>query len=278
MEKLSEQKCFGGTQGFYKHPSLACGGDMRFSVFVPDAAKSANVPVLYFLAGLTCTEETFVAKGGAQRVASELGLVVVTTDTSPRSARYPGDDESWDFGVGAGFYLDATEEPWRATYRMETYVTQELRELVEANFPTDPGARGVFGHSMGGHGALTLALRYPNLYRSVSAFAPIVAPSRVPWGEKAFSRYLGNDRGAWKEHDACELVRRGALKREILIDQGTGDKFLERELRPELFEDACKASGQALTLRRHEGYDHSYYFIQTFIADHLKHHAKVLRG
>lgn len=276
METLSEQRCFEGTQGFYKHTSEACGGDMRFSVFVPDAAKTAPRPVLYFLAGLTCTDETFATKAGAQRTAAKLGLVLVTCDTSPRSARYPGDDESWDFGLGASFYLDATRTPWSATYRMETYVTDELRNLVESRFPIDKNARGIFGHSMGGHGALTLALKHPGLYRSVSAFAPIVAPSRVPWGEKAFVRYLGDDRTAWRAHDACELVRDTPFPTQILIDQGTSDKFLERELKPELFEAACKESGQDLRVRRHEGYDHSYYFIQTFVKSHLKHHAKLL--
>lgn len=276
METISEQRCFGGVQGFYKHSSKACGGDMRFSVFTPDEAKKERLPVVYFLAGLTCTEETFVVKAGAQRIASKLGLVLVTTDTSPRSARYAGDDESWDFGVGAGFYVDATQAPWSATYRMETYVTDELRVLVEESFPIDASARGIFGHSMGGHGALTLALRHPNLYRSVSAFAPIVAPSRVPWGEKAFTRYLGEDRTTWLAHDACELVKKRPFGSEILIDQGMSDKFLERELRPELFEEACAVSGQSLRLRRHEGFDHSYYFIQTFVKAHLKHHAKIL--
>lgn len=269
-------RSFEGTQGFYKHRSTVCGGEMRFSVFVPDAAKDAPLPVVYFLAGLTCTEETFAAKSGAQRAASKLGLIVVTCDTSPRSARYPGDDEHWDFGQGAGFYVDATEAPWSDTYRMETYVTEELRTLVETHFPIATGARGIFGHSMGGHGALTLALKHPKLYKSVSAFAPIVAPSQVPWGEKAFARYLGDDRAKWREHDACELVRKTQLPSEILIDQGTSDKFLTRELRPELFEAACRDAGQALKLRRHEGFDHSYYFIQTFVKSHLKHHAKLL--
>ena len=276
LHTLSEQRCWGGVQGFYKQASEACGGDMRFSVFVPDAAKTTLLPVVYFLAGLSCSEETFAAKAGAQRTAAKLGLILVTCDTSPRTARYPGDDECWDFGLGAGFYLDAKRAPWSATYRMESYVTEELRIAVEQNFPVVKDARGIFGHSMGGHGALTLALRRPDLYRSVSAFAPIVAPSRVPWGEKAFTLYLGDDREAWKAHDACELVRRTQLPNEILIDQGMSDKFLERELRPGLFEAACTESGQALRLRRHEGYDHSYYFIQTFVKAHLKHHAKLL--
>jgi S-formylglutathione hydrolase len=275
FETLSAQRCFGGTQGFYRHESAETGGTMKFSVFVPEAAARAPLPVVYFLAGLTCTEETFAIKAGAQRHCVERGVILVTCDTSPRSARYPGDDESWDFGVAAGFYLDATEAPWRATYRMESYLLRELMPLVEEHFPVAKDARGIFGHSMGGHGALTLALRHPALFRSVSALAPIVAPSQVPWGQKAFSRYLGENREIWREHDACELVARGALSgRTLLIDQGMSDKFLERELRPELFEAACASAGQALTLRRHEGYDHSYWFIQTFVGDHIAFHAR----
>ena len=279
FETLSESRVFGGVQGFYRHESAACGGPMKFGVYVPQqASKESPCPVVYYLAGLTCSEETFAIKAGAQRVAADLGLVLVTLDTSPRSKRYPGDDESWDFGVGAGFYLDATQAPWSETYRMETYAATELPALVEAAFPADPAARGIFGHSMGGHGALTLALRHPERYRSVSAFAPIVAPSQVPWGEKAFSRYLGEDRAAWAAHDATALVARTQLPFEILIDQGTTDKFLERELRPELFEEACKKAGQALRLQRREGFDHSYWFIQTFVSDHLAYHASLLRS
>ena len=273
----SEQRAFDGVQGFYEHASEACGGPMRFAVYQPPAAlRGERVPVLYYLAGLTCTEETFVVKAGAQRVAAELGLALVTCDTSPRAARFPGDDASWDFGQGAGFYVDATEAPWASSYRMHTYVTSELRALVEASFPVDPMRRGVFGHSMGGHGALVLALRHPELYRSVSAFAPIVAPSRVPWGEKAFTGYLGPDRASWAAWDACELVRDHRFASAPLVDQGLADKFLERELRPELFEEACRAAGQPLTLRRHAGYDHSYYFIGTFLEAHLRHHRAAL--
>lgn len=249
---------------------------MRFSVFQPPQAVTEKVPVLYFLAGLSCTEETFMAKAGAQRVAAELGLMLVTCDTSPRSTRYPGDDTNWDFGVAAGFYLDATQSPWSASYRMETYVTNELRTLVETSFPVRSGARGIFGHSMGGHGALTLALRHPSLYRSVSAFAPIVAASRVPWGQKAFAGYLGEDPSHWAAHDACELVAKQTLPFELRIDVGTADKFLERELQPERFERACQQAGQQLRLVRREGYDHSYYFIASFIAEHLAHHAVAL--
>jgi S-formylglutathione hydrolase len=275
LETLSEQRCFGGVQGFYRHDSDAVGGPMRFAVFMPDGVRSPR-PALYYLAGLTCTEETFVIKAGAQRTAAALGLVLVTCDTSPRAARYPGDDASWDFGLGAGFYVDATQEPWRKSYRMDTYVTRELPALVEANFPVAPGARSIFGHSMGGHGALALALRNPDLYRSVSAFAPVVAPSKVPWGEKAFANYLGPDRAAWSAYDACDLVRARPLPFELLVDVGTADKFLEVQLRPELFERACADAGQKLKLRRHAGYDHSYYFIATFVEDHLAHHARAL--
>lgn len=275
----SEHRAWGGRQGFYEHQSDACGGPMKFSVFVPEAGlvEGAALPVAYWLAGLTCTEETFVVKAGAQRVAAELGLVLITCDTSPRTARYSGDADAWDFGQGAGFYLDATTAPWSATYRMETYVTQELRQLVEREFPIRPDARGLFGHSMGGHGALTLSLRHPALYASVSAFAPIVAPSQVPWGQKAFQGYLGEDAAAWAEHDAVALVKSGKrFASAPLVDQGLADKFLATELRPELLEDACAQAGQPLALFRHEGYDHSYFFIQTRIEAHLRHHAAKL--
>jgi S-formylglutathione hydrolase len=274
MNTTSEQRCFGGTQGFYSHASTEIGGPMKFAVFLPPGAK--HCPTLYYLAGLTCSEETFVIKAGAQRVAAELGLAIVTCDTSPRHARYPGDDASWDFGQSAGFYLDALAQPWCETYRMESYVVRELRALVEANFPVSKTQRGIFGHSMGGHGALTLALRNPGVYASLSAFAPITAPTRVPWGEKAFRGYLGADRTLWARHDACALVQERAFPGEILIDQGLGDKFLTRELQPENFVAACASGRQALHLEQHEGYDHSYYFIASFIEKHLRHHAQVL--
>ena len=275
MQIKSEQRAWGGRQLACEHESDACGGPMRFSAFVPDAKGPR--PILYWLAGLTCTDETFMVKAGAQRVAAELGLILVSCDTSPRQARYPGDDDAWDFGQGAGFYLDATEAPWRETYRLETYVTHELREICERELPVREGARGIFGHSMGGHGALTLSLRHPELYRSVSAFAPITAPSQVPWGQKAFLGYLGSDRTTWAAHDATALVASGKrFPRTPLIDQGLADKFLSTELVPERFETACRAAGQPLELRRHEGYDHSYYFIQTRIAEHLRHHAAAL--
>ncbi len=252
---------------------------MRFSVFLPpQATAGTKVPAVYYLAGLTCNEEHLPTKGVGQRVAAQLGIALVACDTSPRTKRYPGDDESWDFGQGAGFYLDATESPWSETYKMETHVTKELVSWVEESFPISSRRRGIFGHSMGGHGALTLALRHPDRYQSVSALAPIVAPSRVPWGENAFSRYLGADRARWAEHDACELVAKKQLPFELLVDQGTSDKFLERELKPELFEEACKKAGQKLRLHRHEGYDHSYYFIATFMEEHLRHHAARLLG
>ncbi len=273
----SEQRCFGGVQGFYEHHSAACAGPMRFAVYVPPHKEGAKLPVLYFLAGLTCTDETFVVKAGAQRVASELGLVVVTLDTSPRSARHPGDDASWDFGVGAGFYLDATQAPWSANYKMETYVVDELRTLIEARFPVDSDRCGIFGHSMGGHGALTLALRHPALYRSVSAIAPIVAPASVPWGKKAFAHYLGDDVASWRAHDTCQLLKDGKrFASPPLIDQGTADKFLDEQLQPERLTALAEEVGQPFNFRRHEGYDHSYFFIQTVIADHLRHHAQML--
>jgi len=252
---------------------------MRFSVFLPpQALAGARAPALYYLAGLTCNEEHLPTKGGALALAAELGLALVSCDTSPREARYPGDDASWDFGQGAGFYLDATVAPWSSSYRMETHVVSELPSWVEASFPIDPRRRGIFGHSMGGHGALTLALRHPDRYASVSALAPIVAPSRVPWGQKAFRGYLGEDETAWTKHDACALVAKTQLPFELLVDQGTADKFLERELQPERFEAACGAAKQPLRLRRHDGYDHSYYFIATLMPDHLRHHAAALLG
>jgi S-formylglutathione hydrolase len=275
VETISEQRCFGGVQGFYRHSSTAVGGPMRFGVFVPEQAARAPRPALYYLAGLECNEQTFATKAGAQRAAAQLGLVLVTCDTSPRSARYPGDDASWDFGQSASFYLDATEHPWRQAYRMETYVTRELPAVVEASFPVLAEARGIFGHSMGGHGALALALRNPGRYQSVSAFAPIVAPSAVPWGRKAFARYLGPDERAWAAHDACALVRARPLPIPLLVDQGTADKFLDTQLKPELFQAACADAGQTLELRRHAGYDHSYYFVASFVDDHLAHHARV---
>jgi S-formylglutathione hydrolase len=277
MDVISEQRCFGGTQGFYRHDSTACGGSMNFAVYVPPQAADGKVPVVVYLAGLTATHETFPIKAGAQRVAGDLGLMLVAPDTSPRDTGFEGATGDWEFGEGAGFYLDATQPPWSSRFRMETYVAEELPALVAERFPADFTRCGIMGHSMGGHGALTLALRHPDRYRSVSAFAPIVAPSEVPWGLKAFPRYLGDDREAWKAHDAFELVRSGRrFDGTILIDQGDADKFLCGQLRPELFIDACRAAGQPVEFRLQPGYDHSYWFIQSFIEDHLHHHAQAL--
>jgi S-formylglutathione hydrolase len=279
LDTLGEHACFGGTVSFHEHHSSACDATMRFAVYVPAQASEGPIPVLYYLAGLTATEETFMTKGGAQRVASEHGLMLVAPDNSPRGLGLPGEDEDWDFGSGAGFYLDATAEPWSRHYNMDTYVTRELPAVVVEHFPAS-GARGIFGHSMGGHGALTLALKNPDLYASVSAFAPISAPMRAPWGEKAFSGYLGPDTETWREYDASELVRKSPFPdgRTILVDQGAADQFLEMQLYPEVLEEACRKAGQPLTLRWHEGYDHGYYFISTFMEDHVRHHAQALGG
>lgn len=278
IETHGEHASFGGRTGFYSHHSEACDGEMRFAVYTPSRAAEGPVPVLYYLAGLTCTEETFMIKGGAQRLAAEHGLMLVSPDTSPRDANVPGEEDDWDFGTGAGFYVDASPEPWSRHYRMYSYVTRELPSVVEDNFPASPHTRGVFGHSMGGHGALVCALKNPDLFRSVSAFAPISAPTRVPWGEKAFSGYLGENRETWKAYDASELVREHPFPdgREILVDQGLSDQFLEEQLLPEALEEACAESGQPLTLNRREGYDHSYYAISTFMEDHIRHHAAAL--
>ncbi|MEO8153621.1 MAG: S-formylglutathione hydrolase [Rhizobacter sp.] len=273
---LSEHACFGGMQGFYQHDSDETGTAMKFGVFVPPQAKAGAVPVLFYLAGLTCNEETFAIKTGAQRHAAEHGLMLITPDTSPRNTGVEGADAAWDFGTAAGFYLDATEAPWRKHWRMGSYVTRELRALVLQRFEARDDRVGLFGHSMGGHGALTLALNNPGLYQSVSAFAPIAAPMQCPWGVKAFSGYLGDDRKAWTRHDATELIKGGARLPPLLIDQGLADKFLAEQLNPDLFEAACLAAGQPLTLRRHEGFDHGYYFISTFIGDHIAHHARAL--
>lgn len=276
LRVVSEHRCFEGVQGYYAHASSEIGLDMRFSVFRPPQAASGRVPVVYYLAGLTCTEETFAIKAGAQRIAAELGLMLVCPDTSPRGANVPGESDAWDFGVGAGFYVDATVAPWSAHYRMYSYVTRELPALIAAEFPADPQRQGIFGHSMGGHGALVCALRNPDVYRSVSAFAPICAPTLCPWGHKAFRGYLGENTAAWNLHDATALVRDRVFDGRILIDQGLADKFLAEQLHPDAFEAACAESGQALTLRRHGGYDHGYFFISTFVEDHLRHHATAL--
>lgn len=276
---VSEQRAFGGTQGVYTHQADETSCQMEFSVFVPPAAAHGPVPVLYYLSGLTCTQDNVTTKGGFQRVAAELGLCIVCPDTSPRGAGYPGEDDSYDFGTGAGFYVDATEMPWAGMYRMESYITRELPALISNHFPVDNNRTGVFGHSMGGHGALTLGLKNPDIYKSVSAFAPIVAPMQCPWGEKAFSGYLGTDRETWRAYDATELVTRGhRIKGTILIDQGLADGFLEEQLKPDLFKQACASAGQAVELRMQEGYDHSYYLMATFMEDHLQHHADQLKG
>ncbi|WP_219220238.1 S-formylglutathione hydrolase [Variovorax boronicumulans] len=279
LKTLSEHACFGGTQRFHEHASREIGLPMRFSVFLPPQAADGPVPALVYLAGLTCNEETFMVKAGAQRLAAELGLALVAPDTSPRGANAPGEAEAWDFGVGAGFYLDATQAPWATHWRMESYLIGELLPLLGAQCGIDLQRVGLSGHSMGGHGALTLALRHPGLFKSLSAFAPICAPTRCPWGEKAFAGYLGADRSAWLEHDATVLMDNQPVApypAGILIDQGLADKFLAEQLHPQLFEAACEHIGQPLTLRRHAGYDHGYYFIQSFMADHLRHHAAQL--
>lgn len=276
LDVVSEHACFGGWMRFYSHESRECRADMRFSVFVPPQAEHGKVPVLYYLAGLTCTEETFMIKAGAQRVAAELGLMLVAPDTSPRKVRISGDDASWDFGLGAGFYVDATQAPWAQHYRMYSYVTRELPEIVQSLGCGRADRQGIFGHSMGGHGALVCALRNPQQYLSVSAFAPISSPMQVPWGQKAFTGYLGGDRQQWRQYDASELIRAQRYKRPILIDQGARDKFLTEQLQPDLFAVAVQESGSELQFRMRPGYDHGYYFIATFMEDHLRHHARQL--
>ena len=277
---LSSHACFGGTQNFYEHDSAQIGLPMRFSVYLPPAAKLGAVPAVVYLAGLTCNEETFPAKAGGQRVAAELGLALIAPDTSPRGTQIEGQSESWDFGVAAGFYLDAVQPPWAQHWRMESYLVQELLVQVGKQWPIDIQRLGITGHSMGGHGALTLALRHAGLFKSLSAFAPICAPMQCPWGRKAFAGYLGADEKLWAQHDASALMRahgKALLPSAILIDQGLADKFLEEQLHPHLFEAACAQAGQALQLRRHEGYDHGYYFVTSFIESHLRHHAQILQ-
>ncbi|KAB8319973.1 S-formylglutathione hydrolase [Tolypothrix campylonemoides VB511288] len=276
LNLISEYKSFGGKLGFYSHSSSTCNGEMRFAIYQPPQATEEPVPVLYFLSGLTCTEETFMAKSGVQKYAAKYGLMVVAPDTSPRNTGIPGEDDDWDFGTGAGFYVDATVEPWASHYRMYSYVVHELPSLIAQHFSVQPEQQGIFGHSMGGHGAIVCAIRNPQQYKSVSAFAPIAAPMRCPWGEKAFSRYLGEDKESWRAYDASELVRQLGYHSSIFIDQGTADKFLKEQLLPQVFEQACAAVNQPLNLRYQEGYDHSYYFIASFIEDHIRHHADSL--
>ena len=275
-ERIERHACFGGWQDVYRHRSDVLGCDMTVGVYFPPQAEHGPCPVLYWLSGLTCSEQNFIAKAGAQRHAAEHGIILVAPDTSPRGEGV-ADADRYDLGQGAGFYVDATREPWARHYRMQEYVSRELPEWVEAD-PAASDARAIAGHSMGGHGALVTALRNPGRYRSVSAFAPIVAPSRVPWGEQAFAAYLGDDREAWKQGDAVELVGRATERLPLLVDQGDADEFLGRELKPQLLREACDASGHPLELRLQPGYDHSYYFISTFIGDHIAWHARHLAG
>ena len=272
IKTISSNKCFGGTQGIYSHASAEAACTMRFAVYLPPQAQSGKVPVLYWLSGLTCTEENFTIKAGAQRIASELGLAIVVCDTSPRGLKLPGEADNFDFGLGAGFYLDATEAPWSQGYRMYSYVVRELPALILEHFPIDATRSSIFGHSMGGHGALTIAIKNPQQYRSVSALAPLCSPMRSTWGEKALKGYLGTDRETWKNYDSTWLIENVGWKGpEILVDQGSKDLFLP-ELKPQLLQEACTRAGVALNLRMQEGYDHSYYFVATFIEDHLRFH------
>jgi S-formylglutathione hydrolase len=275
IEIIEVHASHGGVQEVYRHASTQLRCDMVFSVFTPPQAAQRPCPVVIYLSGLTCTHANVTEKGEYRRVASELGLIIVCPDTSPRGEHVP-DDPAYDFGQGAGFYLDARRAPWAESFRMESYVVDELNALIAEHFNVDPNRQAIMGHSMGGHGALTLALRCPGRWRSVSAFSPIVAPSQVPWGRKAFQGYLGDDEASWADYDAVALVQAGRRLPEPLIDVGEADPFLERELKPELFEAACRAAGQPLTLRRHAGLDHSYYFVSTFMADHLRWHAQRL--
>jgi len=275
MQRLEHRACFGGWQDVYRHESKVLGCEMTVAVYLPPQAAHGRCPVLYWLSGLTCTEQNFITKAGAQRYAAEHGIILVAPDTSPRGDNV-ADAEGYDLGKGAGFYLNATRAPWAAHYRMYDYIVDELPAWVEANMPASD-VRAISGHSMGGHGALTIALKNPGRYRSVSAFSPIVAPSQVPWGQKAFAAYLGDDRAAWKAHDATELVAQAQEKLPLLVDQGGADEFLENQLRPQLLQAACDAEGHPLQLRMQPGYDHSYYFISSFIGEHIAHHAKAMR-
>ncbi|MGY0799964.1 S-formylglutathione hydrolase [Lysobacter sp. A286] len=276
MQRIEQHACFGGSQEVWQHASSTLGCDMKFAVYLPPQARQGPCPVLYWLSGLTCNEQNFITKAGAQEYAAQHGVILVAPDTSPRGEGV-ADDEAYDLGQGAGFYLNATREPWAAQYRMYDYLVQELPALVDAHFPTTT-ARAISGHSMGGHGALVIALRNPGMYRSVSAFAPIGAPSQVPWGEKAFTRYLGDDREQWKQWDASALIAGVDERLPLLIDQGDADDFLQAQLKPELLRAACEAAGHPLTLRLQPGYDHSYYFIASFIGEHIAYHAKALKG
>lgn len=276
LTKVSTHKAFEGRVGFYSHPSEVNHCPMKFSVFIPQEAETRAVPVLYWLSGLTCTEENFTIKANAQRFASQFGIMLVAPDTSPRGDNVPGKGPDWDLGQGAGFYVNATQAPWATHYQMYDYVTQELPQVIEKNFKVIPEAKSIFGHSMGGHGALVIGIREAKKYRSVSAFAPITHPTSVPWGEKAFTAYLGSDRKKWEDYDACLLIKKLGYDRPILVDQGTEDQFLKTSLHPEFLEEACREANVNLELRYQQGYDHSYYFISTFIQDHIRFHSKFL--
>ncbi|WP_287469431.1 S-formylglutathione hydrolase [Hydrogenophaga sp.] len=278
IKTLETHRCFGGVQGFHEHDSAQIGLPMRFGVFVPPQAEQGPRPVLFCLAGLTCNEQTFAIKAGAQQHAAAHGLILITPDTSPRATGVAEADAHWDFGHGAGFYLDATQPPYAKHWRMESWLMGELPGVLAEHFPVRNDRVGVLGHSMGGHGALTLALRHPGRFQSVSAFAPICAPTEVPWGHKAFGGYLGDDRATWARHDAVKLIEAGARAPSLLVDQGLDDNFLAQQLAPDRLEAACTAAGQPLTLRRHAGYDHGYFFIQSFVAEHIAHHARALNA
>lgn len=274
----SESRCFDGTVAYYTHYSASCNCEMNFAVYLPPQAQSQPVPILYYLSGLTCTEENFMTKAGAQRYAAEWGIMLVVPDTSPRNTGIPGEDDTWDLGSGASFYIDATVEPWQKHYQMYSYITQELPALITANFPVQPEKQSIFGHSMGGHGALICALKNPQQYLSVSAFAPIAAPMSCPWGNKMFTAYLGDDKQQWAEYDASELIKQTQLNSVILVDQGTADTFYQqKQLLPETFQSACQKVRQNLNLRWQTGYDHSYFMISSFIKDHIQHHATYLK-
>lgn len=275
-KSISKSKCFDGWVKAFKHPSDSCNCDMQFSIYLPPLAASEEVPALYWLSGLTCTHENFMQKAGAQQYAAKFGLALIAPDTSPRGVGLPGEDDDWDFGTGAGFYLNAEKEPWAKHYNMYDYIVTELPTLIEANFPIKKDTRGIFGHSMGGHGALIMALKNPNHYASVSAFSPICAPSQCPWGEKAFIGYLGDDKSQWAEYDANELIQSLGSKHAILIDQGSDDEFLKSQLNLDVFTKTCEQNNIDLNARIHEGYDHSYYFIASFIEDHIAYHAKAM--
>ena len=276
MEIFSSNRSFGGWTKMFSHSSDICNGIMKCSVYIPPQADISQVPVLYWLSGLTCTHENFITKAGAQQFASELGLMIVVPDTSPRGAGIEGEDEFYDLGTGAGFFINATKEKWSTHYRMEDYIIHELPKVIEEHFPANINTQGIFGHSMGGHGALTLALKYPNNFRSVSAFAPICAPSNCPWGKKAFTAYFGENQDDWLKNDANELMKTSSISIPMLIDQGSDDEFLEKELNFKQFEDTCSKKNYPSTFRMHKGYDHSYYFIASFIEDHMRFHAKEL--